>query len=703
MPAMPAPRPLRYAFAGYTLDPGRRLLTDPAGEAVPLRAKNFDLLVLLVRRRGEVVGKTEALETLWPGVVVEENSLSQAVTALRQALGDSAKAPVYVATITGRGYQFIAEVQELSGDDGEPAAAETLKRPAGRGLLIPAALAVVAGLVAWGVVQRDGSDPASAGVPIIQAFAEADSRLVTDYGGAHFDPAISADGSMLAFISSASGVEQLWVRSLGSPTPVQLTHGSFRASSPTFSPGSDRIVFARQDDDGVSIYSIAPLGESEPRRVIEGGHDPSFAANADKFVFARGRRLYVTAADGGEPREVDAVPVSPGFAQRRPALSPDGETVAFIHADEGPIGNLWIAPAVGGEARRLTDFSVGDMVVADDPVFSPDGRQLLYSRVRRSISSHLWAVDIESGDERQLSGGVVATQQPAISNGGRHLAFTSVRSEWLLTRVDPSTGERDEPMRSRYPIVLPLVSPDGTTIVFFSTGSDGIHVYTVGVRGENLRQWTFGETGVNTLPLWASDGRSILYYRGRSLHRIHIDEGRDEKVLDDFHWSSRTWLAHSGTRLFFHEFDRSLKFARSAVLDLETGKERDLEATIFAARWSADGERLLGRDMQGGAITICDAGTLGCSAVLHEGEAVTGHRPVWSRDEADIYFLRVPESGSCCKLYSVPSSGGEPDSLVDLPGFDFSNAYFNVDSDGWIVYNAADRSDDEVWLAETGR
>ncbi len=79
------------------------LLRD--GAAVPLRPKAFALLSHLARNTGRVVGKSELIEAVWPGVFVTEDSLTQAVHEVRKALADDAQ--MIVRTIARRGYLLI--------------------------------------------------------------------------------------------------------------------------------------------------------------------------------------------------------------------------------------------------------------------------------------------------------------------------------------------------------------------------------------------------------------------------------------------------------------------------------------------------------------------------------------------------------------------------------------------------------------------
>jgi DNA-binding winged helix-turn-helix (wHTH) protein/TolB-like protein len=97
---------------GFVVDVRRRLLLRrESGEPIALNPKAFDTLLYLAQHPGEVLDKDTLLGALWPGVVVEENSLAQNISALRQALGESHGENRYIATVPRRGYRFVAEVQ----------------------------------------------------------------------------------------------------------------------------------------------------------------------------------------------------------------------------------------------------------------------------------------------------------------------------------------------------------------------------------------------------------------------------------------------------------------------------------------------------------------------------------------------------------------------------------------------------------------
>src|SRR5687768_7318538 len=102
--------PIAYSFGSFRFDAAAYRLF--AGDRpLQLSPKILDLLRLLASRPSQLVTKEDILRELWPDVAVTDNAITQAVSALRQALGDDATAPRFVQTVPRRGYRFIAAVE----------------------------------------------------------------------------------------------------------------------------------------------------------------------------------------------------------------------------------------------------------------------------------------------------------------------------------------------------------------------------------------------------------------------------------------------------------------------------------------------------------------------------------------------------------------------------------------------------------------
>jgi DNA-binding winged helix-turn-helix (wHTH) protein len=104
-----------FRFSEFELDGTKRLLFKE-GEQIALHPKTFDLLELLVARRGEVLSKDELLETIWEGQFVEESNLTVHVSTLRKTLGEVRGENRFILTVPGKGYKFIGEENEVENE-----------------------------------------------------------------------------------------------------------------------------------------------------------------------------------------------------------------------------------------------------------------------------------------------------------------------------------------------------------------------------------------------------------------------------------------------------------------------------------------------------------------------------------------------------------------------------------------------------------
>lgn len=203
MQASPAGEDL--AFAGFRLEPARRRLTGPDGAEIPLQPRVFDLLMLFLARPGELLGKQEIMDAIWPDTTVDENNLNQAVSALRRILGDSAGQPRMIATVPKRGYQFIAPVRAEGAAPGAAlpvsGAAEWLRLPAARWAALAGALAALV-VIAWaGAARLTPVDPPEASIAVLP---------FEDISGAG-DQAYLADGVAEAIMNGLARLDGLQV------------------------------------------------------------------------------------------------------------------------------------------------------------------------------------------------------------------------------------------------------------------------------------------------------------------------------------------------------------------------------------------------------------------------------------------------------------------------------------------------------------
>ncbi|MGO6696295.1 winged helix-turn-helix domain-containing protein [Rhizobium johnstonii] len=99
-----------WSFGDFRLIPKRHLLLH-GSTPVKLGGRAFEVLKVLVEKRGEVVSKRELIAAAWPEAFVLEGNLKVTIFSLRKALGDTQAQPGFIATVSGRGYRFVAPVK----------------------------------------------------------------------------------------------------------------------------------------------------------------------------------------------------------------------------------------------------------------------------------------------------------------------------------------------------------------------------------------------------------------------------------------------------------------------------------------------------------------------------------------------------------------------------------------------------------------
>ena len=102
---------MRYVFGDYSLDTQRYELRC-AQDLILLGPQVFNVLAYLVTHRDRVVSRDELFARLWPDQFVTDDALGRCIRAARRALQDQPEVPRYIMTTRGRGYRFIAPVQE---------------------------------------------------------------------------------------------------------------------------------------------------------------------------------------------------------------------------------------------------------------------------------------------------------------------------------------------------------------------------------------------------------------------------------------------------------------------------------------------------------------------------------------------------------------------------------------------------------------
>ena len=327
----------RIAFGAFSFDRVSRILRRDDRE-LPLPPRVIGVLELLLDRPGEVVTKQALISAVWRDAFVTETSIAEAVSVLRQTLGDDPQRPTYVQTLHRRGYRFIADVSgvpgapapaAVAGTEDIPAippgaaAAEAVEREPALSGLVPWVIAFFAVLTAASAVWRyvDTAPPPS---PSPVRFSVAlPAGLTLAPAGAPL--AVSADGTTIAFAACDGARCAIYLRPLSQPDATPLA-GTTGGASPFFAPDGRAVGFYA---DG--RLQTLTLGGGSPVTIATAAEPLGAAWLPDgQIVFARASSdgLFVAGSGGAAPRPLTRPAAGEG-GHRWPAGLADGSGVVF--------------------------------------------------------------------------------------------------------------------------------------------------------------------------------------------------------------------------------------------------------------------------------------------------------------------------------------------------------------------------------------
>ena len=308
--ATPANDQTRFRFSVFEVDLAAGELRR-RGVPLSLQEKPFHILALLLERRGEIVTREELQSRLWPdGTFVDfDKGLNTAMKKLRQTLGDSADAPIFIETVHRRGYRFIAPTYSDEQFALTPAMPNEAgdEMPAVQGSANPEDVSIKLETGVRGgparpfylymgvvlVILVAAAGPAWYWHTRRPALSLQTMRItpVTRNGSVR-QMAISPNGKFVVF-ALRDGIRQaLWTHDLSTNSEMQLlAFDTVNFPGIAISPDSRYVYFGRSETTNPSIgYLCRMLATGGPveQLISDGDSTVSFSPDGRQFVYTRG-------------------------------------------------------------------------------------------------------------------------------------------------------------------------------------------------------------------------------------------------------------------------------------------------------------------------------------------------------------------------------------------------------------------------------
>jgi Tol biopolymer transport system component len=609
--------------------------------------------------------------------------------------------------------ELVAALEPLTTPSGgmtptatRPLAAVTDRRPIIRIVGFAAAAAVVA-LLGWALLTRS---PA-------RTITIAQTAPVTNDPGMEIDPALSPDGSFLAYAAGPPLATRIYVRQVDGGRPVAIGDSTeVGQRGPKWSPDGRRLLYISGD----KVMVVPSLG-GQARVVAQragGAWGADWSPDGREIAFIYQDSLCIVQPDSGSYR---ALPVP--FDAHSPRWSPDGKWVALVSRNSGFVSSLqygnsavsqiFMVPIEGGTPVPVTDGTS----LATSPAWLPGGRGLLFVSDLGG-SRDVYYVGISGGKAQGSPQRVTTGLRPhsiAVSADGRRMSYnlyTNTANIWSLPipRMGVvAASSATQVTRGNQVVEAVAVSADGRWLYYDSNRTGRAELYRIPVTGGEPTQLTDAPGG-NYLAAPSPDGKEILFQSQRNGTRdiflMPAEGGAAQPV--------RAGPGSDNVPSWFPD-GRRFAFVYAGGTDLPDGMYT-MERT--GSGWS-EPRRIGGRFGQlapdGRSVLISYPDSL----VTRSLEGGT-RRLLWARRGADdpmqtsrvdyapdgsrIYFRgTVGSINPRFSIWELPASGGTAREVVRFDDPYRLPLYGSFGSDGQRLFFTLDERESDIWVAEVSR
>ena len=386
-------------------------------------------------------------------------------------------------------------------------------------------------------------------------FSPLDPVPLTSDLGSEIEPTFSPDGDQVAYAWDGPAQDNwdIYVKMVGSDSPLRLTKGPEPDFFPSWSPDGRLIAFRRYLPKlrRSQILVISPIGGQEKliSEDANGGGPLAWSPDNRWIVTSSSEVLHgpvglvAIDANTGESHRLTKPPKE-NWGDVDPVVAPDGTSLVFVR-DLGSTSELY-------RLRLNRDFQPDgqpEPLTAHHrwtgmPAFTANGKAVVYSSGIKDDIASLWVLPlVPGGQPRLLFRSTSSCYQPALSRRHNRLAFSVGRIFRVDTwRLDITADFKPEgpPVRlisSTHTDYNAQYSPDGQRIVFHSTRSGASEIWASDADGSNAVRLTNFSAPITGSPRWSPDGQWIVFDSNKEgqfeVYRMRANGGTPERLTHD--------------------------------------------------------------------------------------------------------------------------------------------------------------------------
>lgn len=535
----------KMTINGFELDGDSQRLVNPQGEDIALEPKMFDVLQYFCLHPNTVISKQELIQQVWQGVNVSDNAITRIIAKLRKAFGDSSKDSKFIRTVPRKGYEFIAQVEQITPINlvtGADTSATAIHNKVGLGTYFGAAISLLFVLLILIVFSSGETPPQSYHI-----------EGVTSSSDLHWKPHVSPDKRFMTFISRGQSGQfyNLSIITSAGQNLAKIASSKGNIKENAISVDSQFIAFHYQGEDCQirQLSLVRNLNFNSSELIIPCGKD----GEPQLQYGQRGKYLYYTDRQGENApyqiyrynlltklKESLKQPVAAGLGNYNFDLSDDGLRLLILHADESHYSKIYTLDLTTQQLKLHAKLDY----LLKKAVWSGDNETIVHTATQPS--NGLWRRELNGNKLNQL----VSSKERVVDHSRiphtDNFVFTAFLHNIDISDYQLQSGEQNTLLGSSDIDSLPATAHQSSALAFISNRSGMNDVWLLKGNMPEPRQLSQIRQAKRWHGLsWSPDDTKLLLMARNHLF-VMPSEGGDitELAIDNYIIRGASWRSN---------------------------------------------------------------------------------------------------------------------------------------------------------------